>query len=435
MRKPFLVLVFSVVLALSGGIGLVNGNDDSPRPVAQGSPSVSAGGNGDLAGVITTLQDSVRRVPTDHRSWAMLALAYVEQARVTGDASSYGRAEESAARSLQIQPEQNFTALTAQAALAAARHDFSAALTKARGALEVNPYDEYALAVRVDALTELGRYGEQLRALDIADRRRPGVPIAARYAYAFELRGDLDRAARILRTAAAPAGPADRAYLLTLLADVERRQGLLARAAAHLNAVRQAQPDYLPAEVSRARLDLARGRLDEATRRWSGVVARLPLPEYLTEFGELLLHQGRRARAAEQFAVVESTIRILDAQGVQTDLETALYEADHGSLEAAVDAARAEYRRRSSIHTADVLAWALHRSGRSAEALPLAREATRLGTPEARLWVHRGMIESALGLRDAAVQHLRRGLQMDPGYSPWHAHQAQRLLRELEDAS
>ena len=177
---------------------------------------------------------------------------------------------------------------------------------------------------------------------------------------------------------------------------------------------------------------VAQGDLEDAERRWSDVVRRVPLPEYLLELGEVQLERGRTAAADQQFSVIRTTGRLLDANGVNTDLETAIFEADHGSVKRALSMARAEWSARKSIHVADALAWALHVSGRDAEALELARRATRLGTEEARLWMHRGLIEASLGLRAEAVRHLRRGLSADAGVSPWQATQARDALERLD---
>ena len=168
-------------------------------------------------------------------------------------------------------------------------------------------------------------------------------------------------------------------------------------------------------------------------KTWQDVVARQPLPEYLTELGELLTHLGRTDEADAQFDVVRTTITLLNASGVGTDLETALFEADHGSADEALTQARAEWERRTSVHVADAYAWALHRTGRDAQALPIARAATRLNSPEAKFWIHRGTIEASLGMTDAARTHLRRGLATDPGLSPWQREQARTVLSRLSN--
>ena len=432
MRKSLVVIGAGLVLAVSGGIGVATTSDPTGTPRAGSVARVVPDSGLDLEASIASLQGTLRRVPGDHVSWANLAVAYVEQARTTGDATYYAKADEAVARSFEVEPDDNFTALAARAAIAAARHDFADALASAEEALAINPRDLGALAVRVDALNELGRYDEQLEALRTADRLQPSTAIAARYSYAHELRGDLDRALGILRRAADAGSRPDQAYTLTLAADILRKQGRLVAAGRKLDIVQQAVPGYLPGLVSSARLETARGNLDGAVALWEDVVARQPLPEYLTELGELLQHLGRPEEADAQFDVVRTTITLLDGSGVRTDLETALFEADHGSPGRAVAQARAEWRRRTSVHVADALAWALHRDGRDRQALAIARKATSLGSPEARFWIHRGTIEAALGMTSPARTHLRRGLETDPGLSPWQRAEAEATLSQIE---
>jgi len=101
MRRSAIVTVVGLVLAVSGGIGVATTTDESvERPTAAVDRVVPDSGQ-DLEATIITLQDTLRRVPKDHVSWANLAVAYVEQARVTGLASYYEKADEAAARSFQ----------------------------------------------------------------------------------------------------------------------------------------------------------------------------------------------------------------------------------------------------------------------------------------------------------------------------------------------
>jgi tetratricopeptide (TPR) repeat protein len=436
MTKYVVVVATALVLTVSGGLGLVRGHGPvdgaAARTAAGGAPLVAAPGQ-DLTSVIASLQEGLRRVPGDAPGWATLGLAYVEQARVTGDPTYYGKADAVIARSLEEMPDDNAVAHASAAAVAAARHRFGTALRESRAALAIDPLQPNALAVRVDALTELGDYRRQLEALRVADRRQPGVPVASRYSYALELRGHLAAATRVLLTSAQSASHADRGFLLTQVAELDRRDGRVRDAATHLRQALRESPGYVPALVSRARLAVAQDRPAVAERRWRAVVARLPLPEYVTELGELLLEQGHRAAADQQFAVVRTTVRLLEANGVDTDLETALFEADHGSPTAALAQARAEWRRRHSIHVADALAWALHVNGRDRRALGYAEEATRLGTQESRLWLHRGLVEAALGKDTAASAHLHRALVADPGASPWQQARARQALAAIRE--
>jgi hypothetical protein len=61
-------------------------------------------------------------------------------------------------------------------------------------------------------------------------------------------------------------------------------------------------------------------------------------------------------------------------------------------------------------------------------------EALRLGTRDARLFYHAGMIERALGNTAAAAAYLRQALATNPRFHPRHADDARRALRALDGA-
>src|SRR4249919_1094123 len=164
------------------------------------------------------------------------------------------------------------------------------------------------------------------------------------------------------------------------LGELSRTSGRPGAAAHYYRNALAADPTYLPALAGQARLAVARGDLVTAERDYLRVVQRLPLTEYVVELGELYDATGRPEQARQQYAVATATARLLAANGVATDLETALFQADHGSPADALTAARAEWSRRHSIHTADALGWALHATGHDGEALPYAELANRLGT-------------------------------------------------------
>jgi tetratricopeptide (TPR) repeat protein len=175
----------------------------------------------------------------------------------------------------------------------------------------------------------------------------------------------------------------------------------------------------------------AEGRTAEAVAVYRSLVARLPQPAYVVEFGDLLAATGDRAGARQQYALVRAEERILVANGVDVDLELALFEADHGNPAAALTAARKTYALRRGVFAEDALAWALHAAGRDAEALPHARAAQRLGTHSAPLRYHLGMISRALGDRAGARRDLTAALALNPHFSVLQAPVARRALREL----
>ncbi|MFC9280415.1 tetratricopeptide repeat protein [Streptomyces collinus] len=427
-----------LAVALTGGaIAFGAARDQGSVAVAASSSAVDPGamGSGNLDAGIAALQNHLRSQPKDAASWATLGLAYVEQARTKGDPARYPQAEKALQRSLALAPG-NDQALAGRAALAAARHDFKDALDWSDRALRRNPYSERALSSRIDALVELGRYTDAARAARTADDRRPGVPVFTRYAYVYELRGDVTTARRVLEQAlTAATSPGDVAYVAAQLGQLAWNQGKYDAALGYYARALAADENYLPALEGRARAQAATGHRDEAIEGLRTVVARYPLPGPLVELGELYEARGRagdRARAHEQYALVDAWIALARANGVNADLDTALAAAEHGDKASALRAARAEWARRHTVHTADALAWALHVNGRDGEALGYARRATATGYRSAAFRYHRGMIELATGHTGAGRASLRAALRLNPGFSPLGAAAARRALEAAE---
>lgn len=431
MLKYVALVVLALVLSIGGALGLVR--DDLTPSSAQ--PVVVDGVNpASNAEVVAALKEQVRRVPGDHRSWAALGFAYFVEAGVSFDQELFELADAAIAKSLEIQPEDNVAALANGAAISASHHQFGPALEQADAALAIAPYDPIALGIRIDALTQLGRFKQQLVAVRTADRRQPGVGTTSRYSYAVELRGDLDRARALLMSATGSANRSELAHLLSHAAYLDRQQGRLDASQSKLEKALVAVPGDPASLVGLALLDTARGDLESAVERWQDIVATTPLPEHFIELGETLDALGRDDEAQQAYDDSVAAVRTLEEGGANIDLELALFYADHGSAAEALPLAEAEWARSKGIHAADGMAWALHANGRDAEALRYARLATRLGSQEPPLWAHRGIIEAALGMTSAARTHLQQSVSMDPGESPWQRDQALKALRALPGA-
>ena len=421
-----------VVVGLAAGllaIGAAAGSPpDSATPPAAVSPQADP-----LAQRIADLQADLARVPRNFNDWSELGFLYLQQSRETADPSLYAKAEGAFARSLELRPDGNDTALTGQAALATARHDFADALALTDRALELNAFNPTTLAVRIDALTELGRYDDARTTTQELLDLRPGVDSFSRGSYAVELRGDTDRARTLLQEAAAVAqAPNDVAFAQYYLGELAWSTGDLSAAMTAYDDALSADPGYLAAAAGRAKVLAAQGQTAEALDLYTDVVQRLPQPEFLVAYGELLEASGQDEQAEEQYAVVRAVQQLFAANGQDVDTELALFEADHGTPAAAVDSARKAYAKRpDSIFTQEAYAWALHAAGRTAEALPIARQSVRLGLKSPSMHYHLGVIEAAAGESAAARASLQTALSLNPAFNPLHAPRAKALLESL----
>jgi tetratricopeptide (TPR) repeat protein len=172
-------------------------------------------------------------------------------------------------------------------------------------------------------------------------------------------------------------------------------------------------------------VEAARGRLAYAIRLEREAAQTIPLPQFVAMLGDLERAAGHAASAQREYDLIRAIDRLLAANGVRTDLELALFEADHGRPSVAL--ARQAERARPSIDGDDVLAWTLERSGRCAEALPWSERALRLGTQDALKFFHRAMIERCLGHDAAGHAWLRRALALNPHFSVLWSPLARRL--------
>ncbi|MDX3641501.1 tetratricopeptide repeat protein [Streptomyces sp. MB09-02B] len=424
----------ALAVAFTGFAVALGARDDDRTVAMSSSPGVSAAqlAGGDLDTAVERLQAHLKAQPKDFGSWSTLGLAYVEQARVKGDPSRYPQAEKALQRSLELRPD-NDPALAGLAALAAARHEFEDALRYADKALQENPYSERALCSRVDALVELGRYDDALKAVRLADTRRPGIPVFTRYAYVYELRGDVKTARRVLEQALDSAATrGDIAYVASQLGQLAWKQGDYKTSLDHYARALGADDTYLPALEGRARAQAASGDDAEAIRGLEQVVSSYPLPGPLVVLGELYEAKGDKTKAGDQYALVDAYTAIARSNGVNADLDTALAAADHGDTKSALRAAEAEWKRRETVHTADALAWALHVNGRDEEALPYARRATATGYKDATFLYHRGMVEYAAGDKKDARTSLKAALDLNAGFSPLGAAEARKTLKALQ---
>jgi len=427
--------VGGLVVALTGGAALLPGNDTPALSAgaAAGAEVTSTPGS-DLATQITQLQTHLAAQPKDARSWAALSLTLTEQARVTADPALYAKAASTAEQSMQVQPTDNDLGLAAEATLASAQHRFTTALHLTQQALAINPYSAPALAIHVDALTELGRSAAALRAARAMDAVQPGLSASTRLAYQAELRGHQTAARTLFRKAERDSSNSETtAFVEYHLGELARQRGHFKQALAHYRAAGVALPGDINAAAGRAAVLAAEGELNKAIRILQGVVARVPLPQHVIALGELLQLTGDRAGARDQYTLVKAMISLAAANGVRTDLELATFEADHGDPAAALTAARQEWNRRHAPAVADALAWALHGVGHDRRALSYAHRAVSLGG-DPRAWHHLGTIQAALGQDNRARTSLHHSLALDHGYPPWQLAQLRATLHSLGTA-
>jgi tetratricopeptide (TPR) repeat protein len=356
---------------------------------------------------ITELEQRTASDPDDVRAWQELSRRYLQQAVSTGDPSFYDLTTRALEHARALAPGDVATMVT-EGALALSLHDFARALELGRTAHEQVAEDPDPLAILVDASVELGRYDDAEDHLAELLARRPGSAALSRLSYLRELHGDVAGArTAMLQAEQATSTPEDRATIATFIGDQLLATRDLPGAAAAYGRARSATSGLTTTEIGRARVAAAEGHLDEAITTLTALVERSPAPGPATLLGELQQAAGRDDEAADSFALARAGTDLLAGAGSTVDLESALFEADHGDAGEAVTLAESAYRARRTIFTADALGWALTRAGRPAEALPYIDEARRLGTRSPGLHVHAAVALAATGDTAGATEALQ----------------------------
>jgi tetratricopeptide (TPR) repeat protein len=410
----------AVMAASLGGALAGCGSSPSPAPSPATTRALQSGfAAGDTAALIANLQQQLQAAPGNVNALDNLGLAYEQRARETGDPAYYTKADGILRKALQLQPR-DLIATAALGSLSLSRHRFADALRLGEAARAISPTTAVNYGVIGDAQLELGRYTEAFRNFDTYARLKPSLGAYARVSYGRELLGHVQASIQAMSLAldAAIGQKEATAWTAVQLGKIHWSVGRLGSAEAYYRDALRVLPGYVYAEDALALVEAAKGHYAAAIAAETRAVNTIPLPQFVATLGDLYHVTGREKLAREQYALIGAIQKLLVANGVKTDLEVALFDVDHGvGLKAALALARAAHAERPSIDGDDVLAWALARNGRCAEALTWSKQALRLGTKDALKFFHRGQIERCLGHTAAGDAWLRRALALNPHFS------------------
>ncbi|MDT5293512.1 MAG: hypothetical protein QOJ76_392 [Acidobacteriota bacterium] len=379
---------------------------------------------------ISAAQSVIERQPASAKGYNLLAAAYMQKARETGDFGLNAKAQEALTRANEAEPE-NYDALKLRAKLLLTYHRFAEALEVARRAQALSPRDHDVYGAMTDALVELGDYDQAVESAQTMIDLRPDVASYSRVSYLRELHGDTQGAVEAMRQAVESAGPQDAesiAWCRVHLGDELVRAGREAEAEREYDHALFVFPNYHTALAAKARARLAAGDADAAADFYRRAIERVPLPDYAAALGDLYTKLGRAEDARRQYELVEFVERTGAEDGTYTR-RLAMFWADHDTrLDEALDVARRERAARTDIYTSDLLAWCLYKKGQYAEAKASADEALRLGTRDPLLLYHAGMIARALGDRRGGAKYLQQALAINPSFDVLQADVARRTL-------
>jgi tetratricopeptide (TPR) repeat protein len=405
-------------LAAVAGVASVAGSAAGARPSRPEAPTPEQVRNLDIA----FFRARVARDPRGARDLAQLASLYLQRARETGDNGDLERAEASARQSLALRRGRNEQAYGVLASTLLAQHRFAESLDVGRALLAMDSSSVAARGLVAETELELGDYVEAGRLFGMLSSYRADPGIAPRLARWEELRGRPLEARRLMRAARDVAArrhamPREQlAWFQLRLGDLALRAGRLGEATRELEAGLRLLPSDARLLAALSRVYAARHEWRQAAETGELAVSRTLDPATLGLLADAYTALGEPTKAeAYDRAMGLSVLR----QPGPYHRAWSLYLLDHGRDVAQVLAKiRQELVTRRDVYGYDLLAWALHKSGRDREALEPMRIALSLGTRDAMLYYHAGTIQLALGDTAAARRSYTTALDINPYWHP-----------------
>ena len=370
--------------------------------------------------------------PDDPQPHVDLGWALARRARETGDPAYYGKGQEEASRAIALSPG-NFEARKLEAWLLLGRHDFGRALEAAKVLNRQAPDDVMVYGFVADASAELGEYKSAEDAVQWMLDMRPGnLSGLTRAAYLREVFGDVDAAIDLYTTAfdrTSPLEVEDRAWILSQVGHLYLSIGKTLEAGQALEQALKLMPDYHYALGYLAKVRLAENRPADAVTVLRRLCDVAPHAENLYVLAEAL-HRLGSAEARTVDADFEQKALAESETADNANRELVFFYADRRSLGGeARRIAGLERAARHDIHTLDANAWALSASGDHARARVEVEKALAVGTRDATILYHAGVIAMRLQDRASAQAYLGQSLAVNPLSSV--ADEARRALNRL----
>jgi tetratricopeptide (TPR) repeat protein len=262
--------------------------------------------------------------------------------------------------------------------------------------------------------------------------------VLARLAAFEELKGNPQQALDLMRRAASDAlqsgGTRESvAWYVLRVGDLYFNMGQPKQAGSYYEAALRIFENYHLALAGLGKVNAAQGNYEKAISYYRQAVNRVPEPDFLAALGDLYALTGQSDQAEAQYKTVEYIGKLAELNKQIYNRQLANFYSDHDlRVKEALQLARAELQTRKDIYGYDAAAWAEYKNGNVAEAQRLIEKAMSMGTCDARLYFHAGMIALNLGEKAQARQYLEQALDINPYFSILYAEKARMTLKGLE---
>ncbi len=438
LRQLLILVCFILALGNPSALALTGKDSFSVSQIqAEGSSELVFPDYLQRSKIISTYEAEVRNTPDSFLLLRLLAGQYLKRFRERADVEDLLRAEQASRQALSLQSHRDRASSMILASALLSQHRFGPALQVITEAQTFAPDDPNLTALSASIQMELGHYETTehlLQTLTQSTENSGHNAIRARY---LELTGDLATARDLLNAAteqmdAFYSNSAEtRAWFHVRSGDLSFAAGELPLAEQRYQEALNLFPQDTAALTGLARLYTAQHRWQEALDVANRGIEWVPLLETLAYKADAQRALRDADGVMETEGLMEVVAHLSKVQGIY-DRALAVYYVDHGiHLPEALEIARREVLVRDDIYAEDTLAWAAAANHRWKEAQQAVQQATRLGTQDALILFHAGMIAKECGDRPTAILHLTQALKLNPQFHHRYADEARQALSNL----
>jgi tetratricopeptide (TPR) repeat protein len=400
MKKVIFPLVLVTLLITLGFVYKKYDKQKNAIPqLKERAISVSAGSEWlNTKQAIEGLLDKLRRNPSDNKAKIQLAMAYIQESRVTGDHAYYDEASLKLIAEVLAKEPQNLDALNAKTTVLLSQHHFAEALKEAQNITTLYPDVAFGYGLLCDAYVELGQYSDAVKAADKQISMRPDLRSYARVSYLREIHGDYEGAKLAMESAvkSGVAGMEQTEWCRVQLGKLYEATGNLTEAENHYQIALSTRPNYAYALMGMGRLACLNGKNTEGVEYFEKAKKAINDPAVYEELTEAYMLDNQRVKAEEN---AKSLVKILGGTHDSLTNHTNLPEHGHyadkelaeaylkiNDLEHALVHATLELQRRpDNIDVNEVMAWVYYKSGDNTKALLHIEKALKTGSQKASL--------------------------------------------------
>lgn len=371
---------------------------------------------------VSTLFEKLKNDPKDFTSMLILAVTYMQEARITGEHPYYYPAAmtlvEQVIQGTQASNPIHFKAMVSKASILLSQHQFKEALQVGKAALLINDQQSEVYGVLCDANVELGNYDEAVAMADKMNGIKPDLRSYARISYLREIFGDNKGAvdAMALAVAAGLTGTEHKAWARVTLGKIYEKVGDLQHADNQYTTALKEYPDYGFAISGLARIAAAQKKYDKAIELCEK--AESVMPEFSFTEDKAIYYQlkGDTAKGKEYGTSVVAMLKEDQDSGHETGLELAnLYAKVLKNYDLALASVVKEHAKRpNNIDVCHTLAYIKYQTGHWVEAQKLIEVACRTNKQDPELLLLKGLIYAKNAQKNESKILIHKALALNP---------------------